>query len=202
VRATKLGQDATKRETITSTEIKQLIAACKKDSDDVSCMLLLALFTGARIGEIIGLRTKDVRLTSKVPTAISVEVYGDRSLKTSNSERIIPIHPAIRAVVKSQLNVDNLSLFPRYCDGVNKPNADSASATLNKRLKKLFKNKHVTNHCLRHTIEDRFRDADVPKDRRDEILGHAKQDSADTYGQGRSLIKKLEDLQRAMPFKL
>jgi integrase len=202
VRATKIGQDATKRQTITSAEIKQLIAACKKDSDDIACMLLLALFTGARIGEIIGLRTKDVKLTSKVPTAISIEAYGDRNLKTSNSERIIPIHPAIRSVVKSQLNVDNSSLFPRYCDGLNKPNADSASATLNKRLKKLFTNKHVTNHCLRHTIEDRFRDADVPKDRRDEILGHAKQDSADTYGQGRSLSKKLEDLQRAMPFKL
>ena len=37
-------------------------------------------------------------------------------------------------------------------------------------------------------------------DRRDEFLGHAKQDSADTYGHGRSLNKKLEDLLAAMPF--
>jgi integrase len=199
VRATNLGQDATKRETLSTAEIKKLIAACLKEGDDLSRMLLLALFTGARIGEIIGLRNSDVKLAGKTPS-INIKSYGKRRLKTSNSERALPVHPSALGELKKQLDAKQAVLFPRYCDGLNMPSADTASATLNKRLKKLFPEKHITNHCLRHTLEDRFRDADVPKDRRDEFLGHAKQDSADTYGHGRSLNKKLEDLLLAMPF--
>ena len=199
VRATNLGHDATKRETLTTAEIKKLIASCKKEDDDLSAILMITLFTGARIGEIIGLRNSDLKLAGKTPS-INITSYGKRRLKTSNSERCIPVHPSIAAVLKKQLDPKGTVLFPRYCDGLNMPSADTASATLNKRLKKLYAEKHITNHCLRHTLEDRFRNADIPKDRRDEFLGHAKQDSADTYGHGRSLNKKLEDLLAAMPF--
>jgi len=199
VRASNLGHDAAKRETLTTAEIKKLIATCKKDNDDLSAILMVTLFTGARIGEIIGLRSSDLNLAGKTPS-INIASYGKRRLKTSNSERTIPIHPSIFSIIKNNLDPKAKVLFPRYCDGINMPSADTASATLNKRLKKIFSEKHITNHCLRHTLEDRFRNADIPKDRRDEFLGHAKQDSADSYGQGRSLNKKLEDLLAAMPF--
>ena len=78
-------------------------------------------------------------------------------------------------------------LFPNYA----KPRGnDSASAAVNKRLKTW----DITSHCFRHAMKDRLRNADVPKDIRDEIQGHGSGDMDDHYGKGRALKRKQEDL--------
>jgi integrase len=171
----------------------------------LALILLLITFTGARLGEIIGLRLQDIRLTGKVPS-IRITEYGQRTLKTSNSARELPLHPTLlpllklqsKAVIKEKKKV----LFPRYADGVSMPSSDAASATLNKRLKSMITEKHITNHCFRHTLVDRMRNAGIPKDRRDEFFGHSKQDSGDHYGEGRALEFKRQDLLRTMPLSL
>ena len=205
VRANRLGKDSVKRETLNTAELKGVIAACKVKGDDLALILLLVAFTGARLGEIIGLRLQDIRLTGKFPS-IQIREYGQRTLKTSNSARELPLHPLVlpllklqyKAVVKEKKKV----LFPRYADGKSMPSSDTASATLNKRLKNLVTDKHITNHCFRHTLEDRMRNVDITKDRRDEFLGHAKQDSGDNYGEGRALELKKRDLLKAVPLSL
>ena len=171
----------------------------------MALILLLIAFTGARLGEIIGLRLEDIRLAGRVQS-IHIREYGQRTLKTSNSERILPLHPLVLPLLKLQYKTVTKEkkkvLFPRYADGKSMPSSDTASATLNKRLKALITQKHITNHCFRHTLEDRMRNSDIPKDRRDEFLGHAKQDSGDNYGEGRALEFKKRDLLRAMPLSL
>ena len=205
VRANKLGKDSVKRETLNTLELKRVIAACKEKGDDLALILLLIAFTGARLGEIIGLRLQDLSLAGKLPS-IHIKEYGQRTLKTSNSARELPLHPSVLSLVKEQIKVVTKGkkkvLFPRYADGKSMPSSDSASATLNKRLKSLISEKHFTNHCFRHTLEDRMRNADIPKDRRDEFLGHAKQDSGDNYGEGRALEFKKKDLLKAIPLAL
>ena len=205
VSAKQLGKDSVKRETLNTAELKGVIAACKEKGDDLALILLLIACTGARLGEIIGLRLQDIRLTGKVP-AIQIAEYGQRTLKTSNSSRELPLHPLVLPLLKLQCKAVTKEkkkvLFPRYADGKSMPSSDTASATLNKRLKSMITKKHITNHCFRHTLEDRMRNADVPKDRRDEFLGHSKQDSGDNYGEGRALEFKKRDLLRAMPLSL
>ena len=205
VRANKLGKDSVKRETLNTAELKGVIAACQASGDDLALILLLVAFTGARLGEIIGLRLEDIRLAGRVPS-IHIREYGQRTLKTSNSERILPLHPMVLPLLKLQYKTvakeKKKVLFPRYADGKSMPSSDTASATLNKRLKVLITQKHITNHCFRHTLEDRMRNSDIPKDRRDEFLGHAKQDSGDNYGEGRALEFKKRDLLKALPLSL
>jgi integrase len=205
VRANKLGKDSVKRETLNTAELKGVIVACQARGDDLALILLLIAFTGARLGEIIGLRLEDIRLAGRVQS-IHIREYGQRTLKTSNSERILPLHPLVLPLLKLQYKTVTKEkkkvLFPRYADGKSMPSSDTASATLNKRLKALITQKHITNHCFRHTLEDRMRNSDIPKDRRDEFLGHAKQDSGDNYGEGRALEFKKRDLLRAMPLSL
>jgi integrase len=205
VRANRLGKDSVKRETLNTAELKGVIAACQAKGDDLALILLLVAFTGARLGEIIGLRLQDLRLTGKFPS-IQIREYGQRTLKTSNSARELPLHPLVLPLLKLQYTAVTKEkmkvLFPRYADGKLMPSSDTASATLNKRLKSLITQKHITNHCFRHTLEDRMRNADIPKDRRDEFLGHAKQDSGDNYGEGRALEFKKRDLLKAMPLSL
>lgn len=205
VRANKLGKDSVKRETLNTAELKRVIAACKEKADDLALILLLIAFTGARLGEIIGLRLQDLILAGKLPS-IHIREYGQRTLKTANSARELPIHPSAMPLVKEQIKLaikaKKKVLFPRYADGKSMPSSDTASATLNKRLKSMITDKHITNHCFRHTLEDRMRNADIPKDRRDEFLGHAKQGSGDNYGEGRALEFKRRDLLKALPLSL
>ena len=205
VRANKLGKDTVKRETLNTAELKGVIAACKDKDDDLALILLLIAFTGARLGEIIGLRLEDIRLTGRFPS-IHIREYGQRTLKTSNSARTLPLHPSVMKLLKEQnkevTKAKKKALFPRYADGKSMPSSDTASATLNKRLKSMIAEKHITNHCFRHTLEDRMRNADIPKDSRDEFLGHSKQDSGDYYGEGRALEFKKRDLLKAMPLSL
>ena len=205
VRANRLGKDSVKRETLNTAELKGVIAACQAKGDDLALILLLVAFTGARLGEIIGLRLQDLRLTGKFPS-IQIREYGQRTLKTSNSARELPLHPLVLPLLKLQYKAvakeKKKVLFPRYADGKSIPSSDTASATLNKRLKNLVTDKHITNHCFRHTLEDRMRNVDITKDRRDEFLGHAKQDSGDNYGEGRALEFKKRDLLKAMPLSL
>jgi integrase len=205
VRANKLGKDSVKRETLDTAELKKVIAVCKEKGDDLALILLLVAFTGARLGEIIGLRLEDIRIVGKSPS-IHIKEYGQRTLKTSNSARDLPLHPSVLTLLKEQYKAvikdKKKALFPRYADGKSMPSSDTASATLNKRLKSMITEKHITNHCFRHTLEDRMRNVDITKDRRDEFLGHAKQDSGDNYGVGRALEFKKSDLLKAMPLSL
>ena len=80
---------------------------------------------------------------------------------------------------------DRENLFPRYIkDG--KCKADSASAAINKWIKKDFDG--LTAHCLRHTFRDRLRAVECPMDMVDQIGGWKSASSiGNNYGQGYSM---------------
>ena len=59
-------------------------------------------------------------------------------------------------------------LYPRYMKN-GKCNANSASASINKWLKRDFDG--LTAHCLRHTMRDRLRAVECPMDMIDQIGG-------------------------------
>ena len=84
------------------------------------------------------------------------------------------------------------SLFPRYArDG--HLNNTGASATLCKFLKASYGGK--TTHCLRHSLRDRLRDADVPLEAIDQIGGWSSVGGAGSkYGRGYTTSKLAEYL--------
>jgi integrase len=208
IKAVALGQDSTKRETLDTDEIKLAVTRCREKKDDIATIMLIALFTGCRVTEAAGLRKIDVTLKfrsnvkSKIPFFF-FRAHDTRSVKTTNSEREVPIHPTLLPLIKAQLEREPTgdALFKRYNKRGKKTQGDAASAALNKRWKAIFPKKTITNHCFRHTLEDRLKDADVPQYRIDEILGHSQQSSGAQYGKGRALEKKLKDLNAALPFK-
>ena len=196
-----LGHDSIKRETLETEEVQQALDACRQADDDIATIMLIALFTGCRVTEAAGLRKVDVKTESKTPSLL-FRAHDARRVKTANSEREVPIHPTLLPFIKEQLEREpkGIALFKRYNKRGKKTSGDAASGALNKRWKVIFHNKTVTNHCFRHTLEDRLKDADVPQYRIDEILGHSQQSSGAQYGKGRALDKKLKDLMAALPF--
>ena len=87
---------------------------------------------------------------------------------------------------------DSDYLFPRYArDG--HLNNTGASATLCKFLKASYGGK--TTHCLRHSLRDRLRDADVPLEAIDQIGGWSSVGGAGSkYGRGYTTSKLAEYL--------
>ena len=84
-------------------------------------------------------------------------------------------------------------LFPRYAPrGVLK--ASGASATPCKHLRKSY---GKTPHCLRHSMRDRLREADVPLEAIDQIGGWSHVGGVATnYGKGYSVPKLAEYLRQ------
>ena len=75
--------------------------------------------------------------------------------------------------------------FPRYCDG-QICNANSASAALNKWLKKVISD-YVVVHGLRHSLRDRLRAVECPSDIIDAIGGWTTTGIGHAHGEGYSV---------------
>ena len=76
--------------------------------------------------------------------------------------------------------------FPRYNDG-ELANANSASAALNKWLKPMVSEGCVV-HSFRHSMRDRLRAVECPKEIIDQIGGWSSSDVGESYGEGFPLI--------------
>ncbi len=188
--------DAKKRLSYTFDELALIRSKCLEINDDIRHLILIEMYTGARIGEIVGLRKQDCVFVQKVP-CLQITAYDKRTLKTSNSNRVIPLIPEAQEVVLRAIRQSETeALFPRYNNLVDKPRADSASTYASKWLKDLTLSDKTT-HTFRHTMRDLFRNANITKDLQDEIHGGAKQNIADTYGEGSSVKRKLAAVRKA-----
>lgn len=193
-----LGTDSTPRESLTSEQLSTLRALCRGRDDDIRWALAIQLDTGSRIGEVVGLRLDDIRLDAEVPH-ITFRKYSGRTLKTKNSTRLVPLvgdalWGAQRAVENA--GAQQVHAFSRYIkDGI--PNADSASATLNKWMKQAGIPK--TTHELRHTMVDRLRNSGAPKDIQEAIGGWGRNAMIDNYGLGYALRMVREAMLKTLP---
>jgi integrase len=88
---------------------------------------LLALFTGARRGELTGLRAADVA-HDEIIGAVSIFITADRkagkTLKTRHSARVVPVHPQLIKLgflefveVAAKERGSNAWLFPEVAPG-------------------------------------------------------------------------------------
>ncbi|MDB2561856.1 hypothetical protein N9X67_05750 [Amylibacter sp.] len=77
-------------------------------------------------------------------------------------------HAAEEAIRQLQPQANGEWLYPRYMKN-GKCNANSASASINKWLKRDFNG--LTAQCLRHTMRDRLRTVECPMDMIDQIGG-------------------------------
>jgi integrase len=84
--------DAKKREAFTQDELETIAKACVALGDDIRRIIAMCLDTGARLGEIVGLRVDDVRLEDPIPhLIIQPHATLKRTIKTSASHRKVPL---------------------------------------------------------------------------------------------------------------
>lgn len=185
-------EDAEERLPFTPAELATIAAACRAKDDDIRWIVALQMDTGARLGEVVGLRVEDVFLEAEVPH-IHIRPHQKllRTLKNANSERKVPLvgmalWGAQRALSGRSQGTDEQGwLFPRYASA-NGPKATHAANTINKWLGGVT-GTEKTSHSFRHAMRDRLRAAGVPKDVAEVLGGWGTRSIADGYGLGYGL---------------
>ena len=139
--------------------------------------------TGARLSEILFLKVGDVNIQER---SLRITPNELRRLKTSSSDRTIPISPAMLESLQP-LRVgkdDDAYVFPKY--GRPRGN-DAASGMLMKRFRTVIQDDKLVIHSLRHRMKDKLRNTGCPESISMAIMGHSTNSIASNYGSGYAL---------------
>lgn len=182
----KEGADKVKRQPIATEGLQALYEACLATNKPLRWAVPILGETGCRMAEIIGLRRSDVATDA---TSIRITAHSARRLKTSGSEREMPLVGYAQRAMLRLLNAhDHDFLFPSYLRD-DEILATHAGNTLNKWLKQATDGK--TAHCLRHTFRDRLRAVECPIELIDALGGWSAVHGAGSgYGAGFTLEQK------------
>jgi integrase len=148
---------------------------------------LIALFTGARSGEICQLRPEDIREESGVPYLNIAEEAKGQSVKSEAGVRRVPIHSTLIAAgfleyVKFVRQQGKAQLFPRLKPGgrEGKLNHYLGKAFRDYRRSLGIKRERVAFHSFRANAATALETAKVPQHEAAQIIGHERKGM--TYG--------------------
>jgi len=178
-------------------DVLQLIATAKRDDPDFGCFLLMSATTGARRGELCGLRWRSVDLVDATVTISRSIVEGERGVLVekdtkTHSARRIALDPqtaeelathrsrcAERALACGVSLGEDAYVFSRSPDGT-KPLVPTDVTNGFIRVRRQVGLDHVRLHDLRHFAATRLLAAGVPVRTVSGRLGHA--NAATTLG--------------------
>ncbi|MEQ3650813.1 tyrosine-type recombinase/integrase [Hyphomonas sp.] len=182
------GKSKVKRASFSDDWVREKILAPGMFGDlrlELRVIVYLLVETGARLSEIVNLRPDDIQLDHDIPHII-IRPEQNRELKTSDSERAIPLVgvalPAMKLCPKG---------FEHYYD-----RNTLVSANLMKAFKQreLLPTKDHVIYSLRHSFEDRMLEGNLDYGLRCALMGH--KNNRPEYGQGGSLAFRREQLLR------
>jgi integrase len=177
--------------------------------------MLIALFHGARLGEIAQLYLDDIKLVNGITCIDIQQSRPDQRLKNARTQRIIPLHPRVFNL-KFMIYVSNLRksgkerLFPtlNYLEnsGYNRQLSYLFNEVLLKSIGLKNKGKKLDFHSFRHTFIDECKQNDIDELYVKAIVGHSH--PSITYGnfgyggdyEPKKLIKKMREID--YPLKL
>lgn len=169
----------------------------------------LALFTGARAGEICQLRVEDVVEIEGVP-CLNLSLFDadgrrveDKRLKTETSERFVPIHPRLMeggfADFVAELDATS-RVFPKLQKGPDGRYSHAFSKWFGRFKKSVgFGEPALVFHSFRHGFRDACRKANISDETAHALGGWASSNEAAKYGD-RGMVPVLNDAIRKVDF--
>lgn len=178
------------RKTYLDNQIREIQKRCFDVDDERRWAIAMLSDSMCRLSEVIGLRKSDVFLEESVPY-IRLTPNTVRTLKKKSSERVVPLVGVALWAAKRAMTTEGEYLFPIFLKNWTGKDFSSgaASAALGKWLRENSLSKIGQNlHSFRHTMRDRLRNVETPKDLADRIGGWKSQGVGETYGDGHSLL--------------
>lgn len=187
---------------LTITEQNQLEDYLESHSSSYKNIILLCLYTGMRIGEVLALNyNEDIDLDNKM-IKVTKTLTKDRNkktiigpTKTKSGKRNIEINELTEDIIKDSLNnkIENKNKV-LFCQANKKLYVDN---TINSAFKRICKNagitKPVNTHMLRHTFATRCIEAGVDLPVLQKLMGHANiETTINTYGDIYNYYKQKE----------
>jgi integrase len=141
-------------------------------------------YTGARISEICQLRSQVIRQMDGIWCIAFAAEAG--SLKNVNSERVVPVHPALRdeGFLKFAASVRNGPLFADVALDRFDNRGGIGTKILSKWIRSLgvVDKRIAPNHSWRHRLKTLGRSHGLAVDVLDAMTGHARKTEGDKYG--------------------
>lgn len=158
-------------------------------------IVLMMVETGARLSELATLRKRDFILDHEYPH-ILIEERDGRSVKTDNSNRILPLVGVALEVAKRRRGMDG---FAHY-----RSRRKTLSSSINKYMREnelVQPDSGLSAYSLRHSFEDRMKEARIDVEMRKYLMGHAI--DRQEYGEYASLKAKWQAVKQIeLPFDL
>ena len=184
----------------------------RTDVSDVTLywLFLLGLTSGARLEEVGQARVQDVKadggiLYIDIDDLMDAEAdpnLPEKSVKTTGSRRIIPIHEHVLTLgferyVSALKDVGSELLFPDLRPSTFGKLTKEASRRLNRYINAVVStDARLVFHSLRHRFKDEGRGADVQERVLDQLCGHVPATVGGRYGEGANLQALKRSLDR------
>lgn len=165
------------RKAFDGTQIKLILEKSKAVSRDFTMVMKLLVWHGARSGEIVQLRKRDIATVAGVP-CIRINDEGGKSVKNRDSVRDIPIHANCMDVLTyCQAADDDAPLFPTLT-------VSGFQVAASKFIRAhISSDTGLVSHSLRHSWKSAARECEMPLEVARAIQGHALGDDvASGYG--------------------
>lgn len=181
-------QDGNEREPYTDEEIHKIKELIKIDTLDNQFITYIAIYQGMRLKEITQLKKEDIIKIGDI-LCISVNTNENKTIKTKQSARIIPIHDKlIELGFLDFVNSKENKLF------------DISNKDFSTYFRKTYKsqiNDEKTFYCLRHSFIDALKQNDCKLEHYQAFVGHSQGKDKITMNYGNplnaQLLKKLLD---------
>lgn len=155
-------------------------------------LLSILLSTGMRLDEVALITWERIRKYKDVLCFCLTNDTGDERFKNRGSMRYVPVPNVIKPML---IKKGQGRLFTYRVDRDGKAQAAASDAVM-PLIRKITKDDRKVAHSLRSNFKDALRELEVSKELNDFITGHAQGDVGGRYGEGPSIAKRAEIMNR------